>query len=261
MLQADSENTPTLALKSAILMLLGSLLMGFVITRSIYEYQKFNFVLDEVPAVEEMLEDPQPMILDFSEPLPADVPAGQEAEKIQTYVQTRFNGDQAEIQRFLNFIPTAIQIPAIGVESEVGRASLREVTVFGKSYKQWVAPNFMVGWHYNSAILGEQGNTVLNGHHNVNGEVFRDLSLLNRGDQIIVSAKGGDFYYQVATVLILPERFEATEVRLQNARWIQPSEDERLTLISCWPYESNTHRVVVVAYRIDPPAEATGPGN
>ena len=37
------------------------------------------------------------------------------------------------------------------------------------------------------------------------------------------------------------------KVRLANARWIQPSEDERLTLITCWPYESNTHRLIIVA--------------
>jgi sortase A len=56
--------------------------------------------------------------------------------------------------------------------------------------------------------------------------------------------------------MILPERFESSEVRLQNARWIQHSEDERLTLISCWPYESNTHRVIVVAFPIDVPDQA-----
>jgi sortase A len=37
------------------------------------------------------------------------------------------------------------------------------------------------------------------------------------------------------------------EVRLANAEWIKATEDERITLITCWPYESNTHRVVVVA--------------
>jgi LPXTG-site transpeptidase (sortase) family protein len=26
-----------------------------------------------------------------------------------------------------------------------------------------------------------------------------------------------------------------------------PSTDERLTLITCWPYETNTHRLIIVA--------------
>jgi LPXTG-site transpeptidase (sortase) family protein len=47
--------------------------------------------------------------------------------------------------------------------------------------------------------------------------------------------------------VIFPERFARLEQRVENARWILPSEDERLTLITCWPYESNTHRLVLVA--------------
>jgi sortase (surface protein transpeptidase) len=47
--------------------------------------------------------------------------------------------------------------------------------------------------------------------------------------------------------MILPERFQEIDLRMSNAQWILPSEDHRLTLISCWPYESNTHRVIVVA--------------
>ncbi len=55
------------------------------------------------------------------------------------------------------------------------------------------------------------------------------------------------FVYQVTERLILPERDQPVEVRLENARWIGPSEDERLTLITCWPEDSNTHRLIVVA--------------
>ena len=34
--------------------------------------------------------------------------------------------------------------------------------------------------------------------------------------------------------------------RLANARYIQPTGDARVTLVTCWPYWTNTHRVVVV---------------
>jgi sortase A len=37
------------------------------------------------------------------------------------------------------------------------------------------------------------------------------------------------------------------EKRLENARWIGPFPDERLTLVTCWPYTNNTHRVIVIA--------------
>jgi sortase A len=38
-------------------------------------------------------------------------------------------------------------------------------------------------------------------------------------------------------------------VRRKNAQWIMPTGDERLTLVTCWPYEwpGNSHRVIVVA--------------
>lgn len=47
--------------------------------------------------------------------------------------------------------------------------------------------------------------------------------------------------------MILPERDADLQTRLENARWIQPSQDERLTLVTCWPANSNTHRLIIVA--------------
>ena len=40
------------------------------------------------------------------------------------------------------------------------------------------------GWHTTSAPLGVAGNTVLNGHHNIRGEVFGHLADLKSGDLI-----------------------------------------------------------------------------
>jgi sortase A len=48
------------------------------------------------------------------------------------------------------------------------------------------------------------------------------------------------------------ERGEPVEARRQNARWMNPTEDERLTMITCWPYTSNTHRLIVVAKPVPP---------
>ena len=35
--------------------------------------------------------------------------------------------------------------------------------------------------------------------------------------------------------------------RQKNARFIAPATEPILTLITCWPYNSNTYRIVVVA--------------
>jgi sortase A len=47
--------------------------------------------------------------------------------------------------------------------------------------------------------------------------------------------------------MTLQERWQTTEERLENARWIQPSADERVTLVTCWPRFGNSHRLIVVA--------------
>ncbi len=114
---------------------------------------------------------------------------------------------------------------------------------------EWGVPDHRAaGWLNTSAPFGLAGNTVLDGHHNIKGEVFRNLWMLKKGDEILLYAGEQERRYTVNEVLILPEKDQPLEVRLANARYIQPTDDERLTLITCWPYENNTHRTVVVAY-------------
>lgn len=145
--------------------------------------------------------------------------------------------------------PLRISIPAIDLEADVVEVGLeKHVTEQGESYYQWQVPaGYYVGWHNNSARLGEPGNTVLNGHHNIYGEVFRYLVDLKEGDEIILYDNKGAHTFRVTVKEILPELNQPLEVRVENARWMEPTNDERLTLISCWPYTGNSHRLVVVA--------------
>jgi sortase A len=141
-------------------------------------------------------------------------------------------------------VPTRIVIPAIKLDAPVETAGWH--TVDGIS--QWDVPDhFAAGWLMTSATLGKPGNTAITGHHNVMGEVFRNLVKLERGDQITVYSDGQPYYYEITARKILPERGQPDEVRQANARWIQPTTDERLTLVTCWPYTSNTHRLIIIA--------------
>jgi LPXTG-site transpeptidase (sortase) family protein len=145
--------------------------------------------------------------------------------------------------------PTRLVIPAINLDAPVETVGWH--TVAGVS--QWDVPDtFAAGWLMTSAPLGKPGNTAITGHHNIAGEVFRNLVKLQPGDRITLYAKDQPFYYEVASRRILPERGQSDEVRRANARWIQPTDDERITLITCWPYTSNTHRLVIVARPIAP---------
>jgi sortase A len=144
--------------------------------------------------------------------------------------------------------PSRLVIPRLNLEAPVEPVGLVPSTV-APGVLEWDVPGYRAaGWLNTSAPLGRPGNTVLDGHHNVHGEVFRDLWTLQAGDAITVSAAGEARQYRVSEVLILPERDQPLETRLANARYIQPTEDERLTLVTCWPYEDNSHRTVVVAF-------------
>ena len=145
-------------------------------------------------------------------------------------------------------IPDRIVIPAIKLDAPAVPAKLKDIEYHGKAYQQWLAPDsFSAGWLNTSATLGVVGNTVFSGHNNLFGEVFGHLQDLRVGDLILVYSGYRQFAYVIVLKMILPERFEPLAVRLANAQWIQPSNDERLTLVTCWPYESNTHRLIIVA--------------
>ena len=151
--------------------------------------------------------------------------------------------------------PTRLVIPAIQLDAPIEAVGWH--TVDGVS--QWDVPDhFAGGWLKTSAPLGKPGNTAITGHHNIAGEVFRNLVKLKPGDRITVYSKGLPFYYEVAMRKILPERGQPEEVRRENARWIQPTEDERITLTTCWPYTSNTHRLIIVAKPL-PPEKSNAP--
>jgi sortase A len=157
-------------------------------------------------------------------------------------------------QSFVTGQPERLVIPALELDAPVEDVGLTAVRSSGETYYQWLVPAaFRAGWHNTSAPLGVAGNTVLNGHHNVYGEVFGQLVNLEAGDEIILYDKSQEYHYTVAEVQILPERGQPLAVRMNNAQWIAPTNDERLTLVTCWPEDDNSHRVIVVAYPQETP--------
>ncbi len=147
------------------------------------------------------------------------------------------------------YIPTRLVIPAIKLDAPI--ETVGWYVVDGVS--QWDVPDhFAAGWLMTSATLGKTGNTVFTGHHNIDGEVFRNLVKLKPGDQITIYSNNVPFRYEITMRKILPERGQPNDVRRANARWIQSTADERITLITCWPYTSNTHRLIIVAKPIEP---------
>ncbi len=143
--------------------------------------------------------------------------------------------------------PSRIVIESVGIDTPVVPVGWSVVEQNGRQYSIWDVADYAGGWHETSALPGQPGNTVLSGHHNIKGEVFRYLVDVQEGDEVDVYVEDTVYRYYVQQKLIVKEKGEPVEVRRQNAQWISPTDDIRLTLVTCWPYTNNTHRVIVVA--------------
>jgi len=143
--------------------------------------------------------------------------------------------------------PTWIQAPAIGLDAPVIEVGWRPTYLGNYEAMEWEVPDGAAGFHQGSAYPGQPGNTVISGHHNIGGEVFRYLVDLNVGDEVILYVDKTPYHYRVVLRNIVREYGVSDEQRRDNARWIAPTEDERLTLVTCWPYSGNSHRLIIVA--------------
>lgn len=149
---------------------------------------------------------------------------------------------------------TKIAAESIDLDADVIPIGWESVTQNGKQVNVWRVADYAAGWHSNSLLPGQGGNVVLSGHHNIKGEVFRYIVDLNLGDVLTLTDEAGnEFNYAVADKFIVKDKGEPDAVRRANARWIGPFNDERVTLVTCWPYNNNTHRVIVIAKPVPQP--------
>jgi sortase A len=144
-------------------------------------------------------------------------------------------------------LPTRLVIGSINLDATVIPVGWSPVFDGSRVRNEWDVAKYAVGWHKNSARPGEVGNTVLTAHSNVEGEVFRYLADVNPGNIVRVYVDGIPFDYEIDFTTIVKEAGEPVEVRERNAQWITTTADERLTLVTCWPYPHSTHRLIVVA--------------
>ncbi|MGC9397668.1 MAG: sortase [Anaerolineae bacterium] len=119
-----------------------------------------------------------------------------------------------------------IVIPALGVDAPVVEGD------------DWESLKKGAGHHIGSANPGERGNCVISAHNDIYGEIFRDLPELKVGDEIAVHTQTQVYRYVVQQTRII----EPTEVEV-----MAPTSTPVLTLISCYPYGVNSHRIVVIA--------------
>lgn len=143
--------------------------------------------------------------------------------------------------------PDRIVAPTIELDARVVEMGWRTVRRNQREVTEWAVPSFAAGFQVGSALPGQVGNTVLSGHHNIEGKVFEHLIHLSPGDPVTLYVGDNAYRYIVEEKFLLREEGVPEEQRLQNAQWIAPTFDERLTLVTCWPPTGNTYRLIVIS--------------
>jgi sortase A len=143
-------------------------------------------------------------------------------------------------------MPTRLVVPSVALDSQIIPVDKTAVVINGVAYGQWNTVDNLVGWHDLSAKLGQAGNTVLNGHSDLNAAVFRNLDYVALGDEITVLSGDQAYHYVVTHKFLVQEKDVSLEERIQNAAWIAPTPDERLTLVTC-ANPGASHRLIIIA--------------
>jgi sortase A len=106
----------------------------------------------------------------------------------------------------------------------------------------WEALKLGVGQLMNGVNPGDDdGNLVLAGHNDIYGQVFRYLDELEPGDEFTIRTQTQVFTYRITGT----EYVEPSDVSV-----LQPRGGATVTLISCYPYQVNSQRIIVYAERV-----------
>jgi len=124
-----------------------------------------------------------------------------------------------------------IRIPQIGVDAPIVQGV------------DWEALKLGVGQLPNGvAPRDTDGNLVLAAHNDIYGEIFRRLDELEPGMRFEVVTNQRVYTYEIREWIIVEP--DAVHVMQSQGR-------PMATLISCYPYQVNTQRIVVFADRVD----------
>lgn len=123
--------------------------------------------------------------------------------------------------------PLRIIIPKINVDQTIVQGT------------DWEALKLGVGQVLNGATPNNPtANVVLAAHNDIYGEIFRHLDQLEVGDQFQIQTRAKIYTYTVT----------GREVVNPDAVWVMDSRGRSTaTLISCYPYQVNTKRIIIFA--------------
>lgn len=151
---------------------------------------------------------------------------------------------------------TRILIPRINLDRKVIPVGMTFEEQNGQRVAVWEVAKYAVGHHKGTANPLQPGNIVMAGHSGGKAYPFNDIFYLGEGDSIVLESNGAQYEYKVTQRLVLDEVGMPMSHRRENARWIEPTEEEMVTLVTCWPLTGPnkfSQRVVVRAAPLHAP--------
>jgi sortase A len=158
---------------------------------------------------------------------PPDSPGGPAPEPVPAHLQ--------HLVAELTPLPAPTPGPEHAVRIRISSIGVDAPVVEGDD---WESLQRGAGHHIGSVNPGERGNCIISAHNDIYGEIFRDLPNIELGDLVEVYTASRVYRYRITQERII----EPTEVSV-----MYPTSSPVLTLISCYPYGIDTHRIVVIA--------------
>lgn len=145
-------------------------------------------------------------------------------------------------------------IPVLEAQPEVNEEFARLfIPAFGDTYVRPIAQGtdtkkvldkIGIGHYLGTALPGEVGNFAIAAHRMTYGAAFRDLDLLNPGDEIIVETIDGWYTYKVDRSKIVKPTEVDVIADVPEKPGVAPSE-RWMTLTTCTPKWSAEKRLIV----------------
>jgi sortase A len=148
--------------------------------------------------------------------------------------------------------PLKIEMPRIGINAPVVPVGWEMIPgKGGQDSSRWKVAEYAAGHHDGTANPGQIGNVVISGHVDWKGEVFKNLHEAKRGDEVHVYTDDREYLYIVQDIVLVKEDGVSDAQKRENARYMDPTPDQTLTLITCFPYGIDDHRLIVIAKPYD----------
>ena len=154
---------------------------------------------------------------------------------------------------------TRIVAPAIALDKKVIEVGWTVQQIDGQEVAIWDVDKYRVGHHQGTANPGDGGNIVLAGHSGGKAYPFNDIFYLKPGDVIDLYASNQVYEYRVSAHILVDEVGQPLEKRLENARFIEPTDEEVVTMVACWPLTGPNkfnQRIIIQAKPANAPAAA-----